>query len=115
MEMEDLTHRIAALIERGREFSFGAYCDLGIMLLWMKEAFSVLAPLPEDQARFAKYSLHYNGAPRDRVLQGIDVLYNALINSMLESEDPVTKPILNGSDRIEPRCHSVIERKTKST
>jgi len=115
MEMEDLTHRIAALIERGREFSFGPYCDLGIMLLWMKEAFSVLAPLPEDQARFAKYSLHYNGAPRDRVLQGIDVLYNALINSMLESEEPLTKALLNGSDRIEPLCHSVLERRTKST
>jgi len=97
METEDLTHRIAALIERGREFRFGPYCDVGIMLLWMKEAFSVLAPLPEDRARFAKYSVHYDGPPRDRVLQGIEVLYNALINSMLESEESVTAP---NSERI---------------
>jgi len=89
METEDLTHRIASLIERGKGFSFEPSYDFGPMLEWMEEAFSVLAPLPEDQARFAKYSLRYKGYPQDRVLLGIDVLYNALINAILESEDPV--------------------------
>lgn len=110
MKTEDLTHRIASLIKRGQEFSFQPSYDIGPMLQWMEVAFSVLEPLPEDQARFAKYSLLYKGHPRDRVLLGIDVLYNALINSMLEPENPATSVIiLGGPDTIEPPCSSVPE------
>ncbi len=87
METEDLTNRIASLIRRGKEFSFEPSFDVRPVLQWMEAAFSVLAPLPEDQAKFAKYSLHYKGWPRDRVLLGIDILYDALTNVMLESED----------------------------
>ncbi len=97
MEIEYLTREITSLIKRGQEFSFGPSCDFGPMLEWMDAAFSVLAPLPEDQARFAKYSLHYKGHPRDRVLLGIDVLYNALVDAMLlESENPVTPVVAFG-------------------
>lgn len=116
METEDLTHRIASLIKRGKEFSFEPSYNFGPMLQWMEEAFSVLAPLPEDQARFVKYSLRYKGHPQDRVLLGIDVLYNALINATLESENPVAPIIiLGGSDGIEPQCRSVTERPEQPT
>jgi hypothetical protein len=108
MEKEDLTYLIGSLIKRGEGFSFEPSYDFGPMLRWMEVAFSVLAPLPEDQARFAKYSLRYKGHAQDRVLLGIDVLYNALINALLESENPVA-PIINGgrSDAVEPQCWSV--------
>lgn len=94
METEDLAYRIGSLIKRGKEFSFEPSYDLSPMLQWMEVAFSVLAPLPEDQAKFAKYSLRYKGHPQDRVLMGIDVLYNALINAILESENPVAPIII---------------------
>ena|SRR5271157_4247518 len=91
METEDLTNRIASLIRRGKEFSFEPSFDFRPVLQWMEAAFSVLAPLPEDQAKFAKYSLHYKGWPRDRVILGIHILYDALTNVMLESEDSVAQ------------------------
>ncbi|AFM26673.1 hypothetical protein [Desulfomonile tiedjei] len=102
MEMEDLTHRLASLIKTGKEFTFEPSFDFSPMLQWMEAAFSALAPLPEDQARFGKYSLHYKSHPQDRVLLGIEVLYNALINAIIESEKPVPPIMIWGNpDRIE--------------
>jgi hypothetical protein len=94
MKAEDLTLRIVDLIKRGKEFSFEPSYDFHPMLRWMELAFSVLAQLPQDQARFAKYSLRYRGHPQDRVLLGIEVLRNALANAILESANPVTPIII---------------------
>jgi hypothetical protein len=107
MDTEGLTHRLASLIKTGKEFTFKPSFDFSPMLQWMEAAFSALAPLPEDQARFAKYSLRYKGYPQDRVLLGIEVLYKALINAIIESENPVPPIVIwGGSDRIGPQSRN---------
>lgn len=101
MDTEDLIHRLASLIKTGKEFTFKPSFDFSPMLQWMEAAFLALAPLPKDQAKFAKYSLCYKGYPRDRVLLGIEVLHNALINAIVESENPVPPIVIwTSSDRI---------------
>ncbi len=83
--------RTRSLILKGENFNLDDSYDFVPILKWMKESYQALAPFPEEQDRFALFSLNSYAFPKDRVKWGLQILREAL--QKLTPSEERTRPL----------------------